>query len=189
MKIDFYWDKVSEMISGILLKHIKPNMSVLEVGFSGGHFLEWLNAAGYSKLHGIEIRREQFLETQKMFENKGLNHIQLLCGDILEHDKKYDAIFSTGLIQCLDFMKRDILIKHLSTLSGIVIFTVPEILEDRNMNSETATAVAGCKEYKTGNIAYELSKYFDSVRVGRIDKSVTNLEDNFIYYVCNKKIQ
>lgn len=184
MKKDYYWDIVSEKISKLLKKHIKPDMSVLEIGFAGGHFLEWMNDAKYTNLHGIEIRKNQFLETKRAFENKNLHHIELMCGDIFKHNRRYDAIFSTGLIQCFNESDRDTFEKHVSQLADTAIFTVPEIVVDRNMNSTVDVAVAGCKEYKTGNITYELSKYYNSVRVGRIDKTTTRLDDTFIYYVC-----
>lgn len=187
-KKDYYWDNNSEILGKILRSEFTYDMSICEIGFSGGHFLEYLYDIGYRKLHGIEIREEQFRQTQKKFRAKGLE-IELICGDATELFDKYDGIFCTGLIQCLDTNQRVKFLDHVSSISNIAIFTVPEILEDRNMESNQKVAVTGCKEYKTGDIPYELANYYDNVRVGRIDKSRIHLEDTFIYYICRKKSQ
>lgn len=187
MRKKYYWDTVSAKIGAILKKNISPDMSVLEVGFAGGHFLEWLNDNNYDNLHGIEIRKNQYMETQRAFSKKGLDRVDLLCGDVLEHDKKYDALYSTGLIQCLDNAKREAFLEHVSKLANIAIFTVPEILSDRNIGANVEVAVSGCEEYKTGNIPYELSNYYDNVRVGKINKSLTHLDDAFVYYICKNE--
>lgn len=71
-------------------------------------------------------------------------------------------------------------------MAPIAIYTVPEINKNRNENSMEKVAVAGCKEFSTGNIAYELSKYYVSIHVGKINKNKTGLNDNFIYYICGK---
>lgn len=186
-KKEYYWDEISEIIGQVILKTFKnKDMSILEIGFGSGHFLEWMNESRYTKLNGIEIRQDQFLKTKGSFDQKNLNHINLMCGDVLEHNEKYDAIFSTGLIQCLNEIDRKVFEKHVSKLADLAIFTVPEIFIERNINSEVAIAVAGCREFKTGNIAYELSMCYDAVRVGRIDREKTHLDDSFIYYVCEQ---
>lgn len=184
MKKDYYWDYVSEKIGKIIKSEYNADMSVLEIGFSGGHFLENLYEMGYRKLYGIEIREEQFRQTEKKFKTKGID-IELICGDATEIFDKYDGIFCTGLIQCLDTNQRVKFLEHVSCISNIAIYTVPEILEDRNMESNQKVAVMGCKEYKTGNIPYELTEFYDDVRVGRIEKSKNYKNDMVIYYICS----
>lgn len=181
---DYYWDRVSDIIGELLKKNITPQMSILEIGFGSGHFLEWLNACGYEKLHGIEIREEQYLYTKEIFNNKGLGHIDLIYGNVLEHKNEYDAIFSTGLLQCLSQNDRENYMRHISSLADIAIFTVPKIDMDRNIGSKIDTGVAGCSEYSTGNILYELSKCYSIVRAGIIDKNRTCQEEVFLYYIC-----
>lgn len=181
----YYWDSVSDQISYLFRRTFTKDMSILEIGFGGGHFLEWLWSHGYRTISGIEIRENQYNETIEQFKKKKLP-IELINGDVLNHKKHYDAVYSTGLIQCLNPRQRLFFFEHVSSIANVAIFTVPEILENRNMESNQLTAVAGCKEYKTGNIPYELSRFYDVVNVGRIDKEVTHIEDTFIYYICIK---
>lgn len=189
MRKAYYWDKASEAIGKLLKNNMSSDMSIFEIGFSGGHFLEWLYDNGYRNLHGIEIRTKQYLETKENFRKKGLDCIELLNGDVLEHDIRYDAAYCTGLIQCLDITKRKVFLNHVSKLSNLVVYTVPRIDVARNLNSNVSVAVSGCPEYPTGNIPYELSQLYESVRVGMISKSKTGLDDDFIYYICKKSLQ
>lgn len=187
MRKDYYWDPVSKAIGKILYRVFSKDMSICEIGFSSGHFLEWLNDNGYKFLSGIEIREDPFVRTQKKFKDKNLN-INLHFGDVLEYSKSYDGIFATGLIQCLDSDYLHKFLTHVSQIADIAIFTAPKIAQEgRNQNSGQLTAVSGCHEYATGNIPYELSKYYDIVRTGTIDKKSTHLDDTIIYYICSKQ--
>lgn len=159
MKKSYYWDSVSDKIGELLKANIKVDNSVLEVGFAGGHFLEWLNENGYRNLHGIEIRKEQYEQTETSFNNKGLKDIELILGNVLEHNQHYDAIYSTGLIQCLNEDERKVFLSHIANLSPLAIYTVPLIEAERNIGSSVEVAVAGCVEYVTSNIPYQLSDF------------------------------
>jgi len=185
MKHSFYWDQTSECVGGVLTSHLSPEMNICEIGFAGGHFLEWLEKLGYKHLTGIEIREDQYHKTKQKFQNQGLN-IHLILGDILDLNDHFDAIYSTGLLQCLDQTSREKLLIHLSELADVAVFTVPEIQNNRNIDSDVAVGVAGCKEYSTGNIPYELSQVYGSVRVGRLDKSKLKNEDTYLYYICRR---
>lgn len=184
-KKKYYWDSVSGRIAKIFKRIFEKEMSILEIGFAGGHFLEWLNDHGYEKLSGIEIRREQYNKTLKSFHEKKLS-IELINDDIINHIKQYDAIYSTGLIQCLNEESRIKFLEHVSKISNLAVYVVPEILRDRNIDSTQDIAVAGCKEYITGNIPFELSQFYDVIHVGRISKTITHVGDDFIYYICKK---
>lgn len=179
----YYWDVISEIVGRIITSNIRVNMSVCEIGFSGGHFLEFLEAEGYQKLTGIEIRKEQYEDTYKRFKSKN-SKVELINDDVFNINQEYDAIYSTGLIQCFEKEGRNRLIGHLSKLSGIAIFTVPTIRQDRNIGSNEAIAVAGCQEYCTDTLAYELSMFYDSVVYGVIDHEDAKIEDDFLYFVC-----
>lgn len=185
---NYYWDAISQIIGNILKSNISRDRSILEIGFSSGHFLEWLSENGYQNLHGIEIRKSQYIDTVTCFKNKGLDRIDLILGDILQHNHQYDAIFSTGLIQCLDEKERKLFFRHVSKLANTAVFTIPVIEEDRNIDSKIEVAVAGCTEYITSNIPYELSLYYDIVRTGIINKKKTHIEDTFQYFICNNKM-
>lgn len=181
----YYWDMVSEEIGKIMLREFYKNMRILEIGFSGGHFLEFLYENGYKDLSGVEIRKNEYEKTLKQFMKKNI-HIELINDDVLKINNVYDAIFSTGLIQCLDESSRKEFLNHVSKMANFAIFTVPNIVNDRNLLSIKQVAVSGCREYATSNIVYELSKYYLKIRMGVIKKEKTNLNEDFIYYICNK---
>lgn len=181
---NYFWDEVSQKIGEVFLQNFSKDERILEVGFSSGHFLEFLNENLYGNLFGIEIRKDQFKKTKSMFLSKNLN-IPLSNEDFFNITAKYDAVFSTGLIQCFSPKKREEFISHLSKISNKAVLTVPKLEKDRNLNSNQLVGVAGCKEYKTSNICYELSKHFRLVREGEFSvKNENSSEDSFIYYVC-----
>lgn len=179
---DYYWDEVSQKIGEVFLQNFSKNERILEVGFSCGHFLEFLNENHYTNLFGIEIRRDQFEKTKKLFLSKNLN-ISLSNEDFFNITSKYDAVFSTGLIQCFSPEKRDTFISHLSKISEKAVLTVPKLENDRNLNSNQLVGVAGCKE-KTSNICYELSKHYRLVREGEFSVRNNTEEEIFLYYIC-----
>lgn len=180
---DYYWDEVSQKIGEVFLQNFSKNERILEVGFSCGNFLEFLNENHYTNLFGIEIRRDQFEKTKKLFLSKNLN-ISLSNEDFFNITSKYDAVFSTGLIQCFSPEKRDTFISHLSKISEKAVLTVPKLENDRNLNSNQLVGVAGCKEYKTSNICYELSKHYRLVREGEFSVRNNTEEEIFLYYIC-----
>ncbi len=180
---DYYWDEVSQKIGEVFLQNFSKNERILEVGFSCGHFLEFLNENHYTNLFGIEIRRDQFEKTKKLFLSKNLN-ISLSNEDFFNITSKYDAVFSTGLIQWFSPEKRDTFISHLSKISEKAVLTVPKLENDRNLNSNQLVGVAGCKEYKTSNICYELSKHYRLVREGEFSVRNNTEEEIFLYYIC-----
>ena len=115
--------------------------------------------------------------------SKNLN-ISLSNEDFFNITSKYDAVFSTGLIQWFSPEKRDTFISHLSKISEKAVLTVPKLENDRNLNSNQLVGVAGCKEYKTSNICYELSKHYRLVREGEFSVRNNTEEEIFLYYIC-----
>lgn len=184
IKKSYYWDAASEEIGKQLKKYFNSSMNICEVGCGGGHFLRYLNGEGFKNLTGIEVRENQCNQTKKAFEQSSIN-IKLINADVLTVSEKYDAIYSTGLLQCLATKKRMKIIEHLSKMSPLAIFVVPEISKTRNAGADEAVAVAGCTEYSTGNFEWELSHFYKFVRSGTMDKDKICLEDNFLYYVCS----
>lgn len=185
MKKTYYWDSVSNEIGKLFCLYFKKQMSICEVGCSGGHFLEFLYGRGYQQLTGIEIREAQYRKTAENFKNKGII-VNLINDNVLSITDRYDALFSTGLMQCLDEKNRLLFIEHLSQMADIAIYTVPKIKVMRNVGSKEEIAVAGCVEYPTGSIAYELSLFYSKVYYGKIDKHKTGLDDILLYFICEK---
>jgi len=185
MEKKYYWDQTSEIISKYLQRYFKEEMEICEIGFASGHFLEWLYSNGYKKLSGIEIRNDQYEATKREFLSKGLK-INLMQGDAKKIQKKYDAVFSTGLIQCFDGDEQKDFLSNVSKIADIAIFTVPEIQQIRNENSISDVGVSGCKEFCTGNIPYILSLYYDVVKFEKLEKNEIQNCDNYYIYVCKK---
>ena len=44
---DYYWDEVSQKIGEVFLQNFSKDERILEIGFSCGHFLEFLNENHY----------------------------------------------------------------------------------------------------------------------------------------------
>ena len=185
MHRDYYWDEVSEEIGRILLRELKREMKICEIGFSSGHFLEWLFENGYCNLTGIEVRREQYEVIRSKFVDKQLP-ITLIEGDVMSCTKLYDAVFSTGLIQCISVGERKCFLKHISDMAPVAIFTVPKIEKQRNVNSLIPIGVTGCVEYETGNLSYELSEFYERVHVGEFECGTEDDKEIFVYYICRR---
>lgn len=180
-----YWPKASELILELLLQHIAPKDTILEIGAGSGHILFQLLSKGYLA-EGCEIREEQFLKTQNLLKKMNYENA-LFCKDIMTVEKKYDLIYTTGLLQCLTSENRHHFISKISSLSPKAIIVIPEILTDRNNLSKKQVGVAGCSEYITSSIAYELSKFFDFIKIGFWPKELLNLDDNFQYFICKNR--
>lgn len=180
---EYYWDAASEEIWKLLERSTKKEDKICEIGCAGGHFLFHLFREGYRNLTGIEIRSDELERTRLQFEQYGID-AELINADVLSIDQKYDVVFSTGMLQCFSEEDRGKLLEHISKMAPKVIFVVPEIVEKRNVGSSQEVAVDGCTEYNTGNFEWEMSKFFDEVRSGKMSKDTLQLKDNFLYYIC-----
>ena len=178
-----FFPPASQHILNLLQRNLTKEKPVLEHGFGCGHLLFSLAERGYS-VSGIEIRRKAFEETQRKFAEAGFHDVRLFHSDFMDHNKEYDCIYTTGLLQCLDAGERLAMIEAISKRCRKAIIIVPEIKVDRNLNSRELRAVAGCPEYRTGNLGMELYRFFPYVRMGRWNGEILELPDAFLYYVC-----
>lgn len=177
-----YWPRASELIFQLLIKNINKEQTILEVGVGSGHLLYQLLSEGYNA-EGCEIRVEEFEKTRKCFEQVGYEQ-SLFCDDIMNINKTYDVIYTTGLIQCTCGEGRKRLLQKLYSLARKVIIVIPEILEDRNLLSKELIGVIGCSEYVTTSMAYELYEFFDDVKVGHWNSEELEIEESFQYFIC-----
>lgn len=178
-----YWKRVDAKITELIKQHIEKDKKLFEIGFASGHYISSLTDEGYS-VSGIEVREEAYENVKDKFKEFYPN-VNLILGNIMDYMGEYDLVYSTGLIQCLQCEERIQLFKHISEIAPKVIYTVPKIEEDRNIGSNEKVAVSGCEEYKTANIAYELSGIYKYVETGIWDKEEIGLEDDFIWFYCN----
>jgi SAM-dependent methyltransferase len=176
-----YWPKASEEIYSLLLRNISKNDEILEIGVGSGHLLFRLALNKYH-VSGIEIRQNAFDKVKAIFDSASLD-TKLYCGNVLDHIKNYDFIFSTGLLQCLDEKERVPFVQHVKKISKRCIYVVPEVLSGRNTGSGIETGVSGCAEYSVAAIPMLLSEYYNNVRLGRLEKVINNTE-SFLYYIC-----
>lgn len=180
-----FFPLASQKIINLLLENIQKDESILEVGCGSGHISFKMALEGYN-ISGIEIRKEVAEETQSKFSRANLN-AAIYAGDILELNNKYDVIWNSGLLQCLPYDKRQTYLNHISKLANKAIFLVPERVQDVETTKNVSIGVAGCKEYCTNDIAYELYQFYNKVKVGRFYKEDIKLEFDFIYYICERR--
>lgn len=177
-----YWPKASQKIYGFLMDNISLEDKIYEVGVGSGHLLFNLLENGY-KASGCEIRKEQYEKTYKKLKAAGFNH-SIFCEDVMVVTDKVDVVYSTGLLQCFCGEKRIQIIQKIASLADRALIVVPEIVEDRNVGDLELVGVAGCAEYCTKGLEYELRKSFDCVQMGKWYSEELELEDDFCFYVC-----
>lgn len=180
-----FWGELDRRIISLIIANTYKDARIFECGFGGGHFLACLHYMGY-EVFGTEVRPDAYMNTCERFE-KGHLKLPLYDKDIFDIREKYDVLYSTGLIQALAPKSRAHFLKHISTISKKTIYVVPKIIEDRNINSNEKIAVAGCAEYCTSTLAYELSSYYSMVKCGEWTAQEVGMEDDFLWYVCEQE--
>ena len=108
-----------------LLKSLKNDARILEVGCGNGSFLNYLKIKGFANVRGVDMSA-QYLE-----QGKQMGHDNIYLGDLFEElagNNKYDLIIA---IDVLEHFKRDDIMKifHLVIKSlnfnGLFLFQVP----------------------------------------------------------------
>jgi len=82
---------------------IKSHDNILEIGTGCGYLTALLANSGNS-VHSIDVYHEFVDHAKPIFENYGLNNIELICGDAIdgwETSKSYDVIVLTGSVPIL----------------------------------------------------------------------------------------
>jgi len=102
------------------------NISILEIGCSTGYVVAYLQKIGYTNSLGIDISAS------------AINYASSMFGDFYsleENTKKYDVIFHTGLIGCVD-NPLEFLNYYLDLLAdkGIMYFNAPDVDSVREVN-------------------------------------------------------
>lgn len=181
------FNNTSKKIYKLITKNIKKSDRVLEIGCSSGHISFKLAENNY-KIFGIEIRKEEAQKAKANF--KLINKEEVIYNDnILNHSEKYDFVWSSGLLQCLNDNEQLEIMQKVSQISPKALFIVPDIGKTKtpDMNMYIEPGVAGCIEYPVSLIPYRLSQYFQVVKIGKLKKEDINLEYNFIYYLCSNE--
>lgn len=108
------------------IKQKEKNISILEIGCSTGYVTAYLQKLGYKNSLGIDISKS------------AIEFASLTFGDfyaLKEKNRKYDVIFHTGLIGCVD-NPIEFLDHYLNLLNddGVMFFNAPDIDSVKEMN-------------------------------------------------------
>lgn len=191
MKVKKYgpynWTPTSEAFYNIIKKFIKKEDKVLEFGSSTGHISYRLAKKGYN-ITLLEIREES-IETAKNNFKKSNVMANFICGNIFDHNDKYDLLWNSGLIQCFDDTNKKALINKISTLSNNLLLFYPDVDNPNKIMGDNMNIIPGvgdAKEYDIKRVPEIVYNYFDELIYGKINKKQIGL--NFdMYWLFAKK--
>lgn len=115
---------IKEMLS--FLKRKNKSISILEIGCSSGYVTAYLQKIGFHNACGVDI------------SSSAINYARTTFGNyyaLKEKNKKYDVIFHTGLIGCVDDPIQ-FLNHYLSQLTsdGVMFFNAPNVDSVKELN-------------------------------------------------------
>jgi len=171
-------NKVSKQFVFIMEKYLSKEYHCLEFGSSTGHMSLFLGKKGYN-IDLLDIREMPIEEAKEIFARNRLNR-KFYIEDFLEHNIHYDFIFNSGLVQCLDDNKKDMLISHASSVAKRVLLFYPQrndCIGPRDLSK--IEGVDGCAEYPTASVDSIFKKYFNKVETGIISKGKTCTDFDF----------
>jgi 2-polyprenyl-3-methyl-5-hydroxy-6-metoxy-1,4-benzoquinol methylase len=115
---------IQEVVS--VLKQKNKSISILEIGCSTGYVTAYLQMLGFKNSLGIDISKSAIEFASLTFGNFYAQK---------EKNKKYDVIFHTGLIGCVD-NPIEFLEYYLSLLNndGVMIFNAPDVESVQEIN-------------------------------------------------------
>ena len=169
-------NNVSKHFVVFIERYISKDYNILEFGSSTGHMSFYLCKKGYH-IDLLDIRKNPIEEVKPIFQKSNINS-KFYVEDFLDHKIKYDFLFNSGLVQCLNYDLQEKFICHAAELSNRLLLFFPE--RENIIEGNSRIGVAGCKEYCTKNISILCKKYFDTIENNKIDKAVTLSDTNFI---------
>lgn len=174
-------NSVSKHFVPVILRYAAKFDNILEFGSASGHVSYHLAKMGY-RVNLLDIREKPIKSAQLVFNAAGIK-ANFYVEDFLLHNIKYDFLYNSGLIQCLDDKERHLFIKHSLSISNKSLLFFPERLALSVGNS--IKGVEGCTEYPTGNIESICRSFFKTVETGRITKDMTGMDFDFLWVFCN----
>jgi hypothetical protein len=175
-------NKISKNFIPLITDIISVNDNALEFGSSSGHVAYFLSKKG-CKISLLDIREGPIKVAKHHFSIGGIK-TNFYVEDFLSHDRKYDFVYNSGLIQCLEGDDRDKYIKHCSELSGKMLLLFPERLGYLKGNHKAG--ISGCAEYITSDINNICKKYFKEVSCGKIGKYLIKEDFNYLWILGEK---
>jgi len=106
-------------------KYLNKNNRILDVGSGVGYFLNALEENGFKHIFGVEIDKNQYLESIKRLKIANVVNEDVLA---FSDDIKFDVIFLTDLIEHISKIEVINLLKKLNNLlaeNGVLIIRTP----------------------------------------------------------------
>lgn len=109
-------------------KHLRPEMSVLEIGCAPGKYLALLAHRFDVRVYGLDYSESGVRCAQRLFASLGVSG-EVRCEDLFSNSfpaEHFDVVFSRGVIEHFDD-PRSVVAEHLRLVkpSGMAIMTVP----------------------------------------------------------------
>jgi len=178
-------NSVSKHFVPVILRFADKSDHILEFGSSSGHVSFYLAKMGY-RISLLDIRGKPIETAQMAFDEAGIK-ANFYVEDFLSHNLKYDFLYNSGLIQCLDDNEKQLFIEHSLSISSKLLLFFPKRSALSVGNS--MKGVAGCTEYPTGNIEPICKSIFNTVETGRITTDMTGFDFDFVWVFCDASVR
>jgi hypothetical protein len=165
----YKWSRTSQAFYCVLNRFIKRGESVLEFGSSTGHISFRMAREGH-RITLLDIRQEPVNEARQLFAQAGVT-ARFITSNFLEHHEPYDALWNSGLIQCITQENRELMLMHATSLSKRLLLFYPDtdsLGKVRGANPSTLPGVNDALEYSVVDLPEVFCRYFNKVYWGRL---------------------
>jgi hypothetical protein len=118
----------------------------------------------------LDIRPEPIDEARQLFARAGVNG-RFIVSNFLEHHEPYDAIWNSGLIQCLTQENREHVLMHATNLSKRLLLFYPDtdsLGKVRGANFSSPPGVDDALEYSVSDLPEVFCHFYNKVYWGRL---------------------
>jgi hypothetical protein len=158
------------------MQFVERQDRLLEFGSSTGHISFRLACEGH-RVTLLDIRPDPIREAAEIFHRAGAEGL-FVTGDFLEHYLAYDALWNSGLIQCLSEEKREQLLEHARKLSDRLLLFYPDTDSPSKVRGQDRSAVPGVGnaiEFSVADVPGLFCRHYNKVYWGRLHGKETGL--------------
>lgn len=180
------WTRTSESLYRIILSFLSPVDNMIEVGSGTGHISYFLAKKGHS-VYLNDIRQECLDQSKQIYAEHGVK-CETISGSLFKIKSKFDFLWNSGLVQCLEGKNRQRLIKKLSKISRKVLLFYPDTESQTKVKGNNAKNIPGvddATEYSIGDIPELMNISFYKVVMGELSAKEINLPYK-MYYICGE---